>query len=763
MIKRYLKNWLIVFSIIGSAYAIIYACGGESYWPDVNNFKPNSYNDYYSPNLFESWGQLPDPEYYDARFNDSVLKDWKGYLNNAMNENELYQMLFECPRHQIDSLYSFYTSGEKNRVTDSWSEKINLQNPIVISLIEFMHYAKAVEVFALNSSHYEWRYKGAEKPVMDTALIQELTQKFKTTTHPFLKNRYWFQTIKACFYSENSEQTIAFFEETEKQMPHNLLYYRAMNYVAGVYNHAQQFAEANYTYSLIFNNCEALQADASYGFHPMENEDWEASLTLAKNADEKATLWALFGYYADEIKAIDEIFKIAPKNRHLDYLLASIIDKEEHRINDDIEYSYIDGNPLNNFANYKLKFKEIQNTYLLELVDRIAKTEQTKSPYLWHLALGYLNILNGNHQEATTYINKAEKSLTLNNSGKNQIRLMRFINTLSEMDTITAVNETKLYTDLKWIYEENQKPDSMQDYYYHPPYEAAVSWSKKYLYYLYKAKDDKIMRELFVRTDEIFENENDFMAMRAFLLNPQKTNFEKMAVSLYNLTVEDIDDYRAVRYGYENKIDEAIAIMAKLPIERQQEFGGNPFNGKIKDCNDCDHQAKQKVKYNRLTILLKMKELKEKITKKEDVYTNALLLANAFYNISEFGNARVYYQNNIIGGYFYYTDNIPNTFKPLLLDMTMAKKYYKLALDSAQSDEQRAKCWYLLAKCERNEFYNLNYYFEEGDGNNPEGKDFLAWEGFKMLKEKYSKTKYYKEAIAECGYFKTYIKQSKRK
>ena len=90
----------------------------------------------------------------------------------------------------------------------------------------------------------------------------------------------------------------------------------------------------------------------------------------------------------------------------------------------------------------------------------------------------------------------------------------------------------------------------------------------------------------------------------------------------------------------------------------------------------------------------------------------------------------------------------------------MAKSYYQKALQAATNDEQRAKCSYLISKCERNEFYNKKYYSSNNWWNiEDDGIYFLAWNGFKNLKNNYSNTKYYKDVIAECGYFNTYVSQ----
>jgi hypothetical protein len=73
----------------------------------------------------------------------------------------------------------------------------------------------------------------------------------------------------------------------------------------------------------------------------------------------------------------------------------------------------------------------------------------------------------------------------------------------------------------------------------------------------------------------------------------------------------------------------------------------------------------------------------------------------------------------------------------------------------------------MLAKCERNEYYNQQYDPKKDSWENETAVEyskvnFLAWNGFKNLKNNYSKTKYYQDVIAECGYFKTYVSIAKK-
>ena len=65
----------------------------------------------------------------------------------------------------------------------------------------------------------------------------------------------------------------------------------------------------------------------------------------------------------------------------------------------------------------------------------------------------------------------------------------------------------------------------------------------------------------------------------------------------------------------------------------------------------------------------------------------------------------------------------------------------------------------MLAKCQRNQWYNDHVYNKTGDTYTDETMvDLKALDGFKMLKQ-YSNTQYYKDVIKECGYFRNYVRK----
>ena len=170
-------------------------------------------------------------------------------------------------------------------------------------------------------------------------------------------------------------------------------------------------------------------------------------------------------------------------------------------------------------------------------------------------------------------------------------------------------------------------------------------------------------------------------------------------------------------------------------IMRYDTLPANPFNIHIQDCHDCDQTAKQKQKFTSLTFLKTLRSIKADLNAGKDRYRNALLLANAYYNISYYGNNRWFYEYDIFNGIDKYSQ-------------TISQKYYLLARDYASNNEQKAKCTFMASKCEHNNYYSL----PENDVTTPWTEKY-----FTELKANYSQTNYYKDVLNECGYFKDFV------
>lgn len=754
MKKTFLRKLVLGFSTaLLFVYSIIYACSDDGDWGIFfdTNFTPEAFVDKsYSPLFLSSdFFYTNDYNQFDnghiSRFNDEIIQDWSTFLNGKIKNEDLKFFLIDTSATTVDNLYSYYSSKKSNSFSEKWSKKINFKDSKTKDFIEFLYLAQKIETASTNNS---WEYEANAKKLNDPKWVTTIANKYAKTKDKFLKNRYWFQVIKSCFYNDMNDSVVSFFQKTENSVPKNTLYYRALSYLAGIEYKNKNYAKSNYLYSQVFDKCPNMRVVAAYCFHPQENIDWNQSLAMAKSNTEKAALWAVQGYYADAHTAIEKIYELQPESEHLDYLLSRLINLRESKASIyEIDKAVIEKFNKTNDSLTKLD---------LELVARIATSEKTSKPYLWHIAAGYFETMNGNYSQADKNFDKAASKLPNTLLASNQLRLLRFINNLSKIKNITTENQKTIIVDLDWLYNEvpKQKTENFR-------YNNATNWSKTYLSDLYKNQKNVVMAELFTRNPDFYDNETNLQAMKTFLTKDNKTALEKIAQSVYNVSMADINNYQAVTATYQNKIPEAIAFMQQSDSIQHFQFYGNPFNGNIKDCHDCDHEAYQKRKYSNIEFLKTIKEMQDKVSKNEDVYSNNLLLANAFYNITHFGNGRTFQEINIIGSgsspYDY-----KDTTREMITDCSVAKMYYQRALAAATNSEQKAKCNYMLSKCERNEYYNnkfktvKNYWEIDDDKIN-----FLAWNGFKTLKTDYSKTKFYQEVIVECGYFYTYVNGSK--
>jgi hypothetical protein len=738
-----LKYSALIISVI-SIFSISGGGDYDSYWVKYNStFTPEafvadtSYEPlFYSSNMFYGYhNYLLD---HSNRFVENQVNEWNSYLDNKISKNELKLIIGS---DSLNNVVSRLCQAIETNTVNGLSKKYNLENIKNKHFFMFVNLAKSFENATIFSS--DWDYKKdtySQSSVIKTSEVKKIEKTYNQTTDSFLKEKYWFLTIKAYFYSENRNKTIDFFNETSEKIEKGISYYRALAYVAGINYSQKKYALSNYQFAVVFENCPILRKEAIYDFKPQETKDFDQSLKMSKNKEERAALWALYGYYADPVEAIEKVYKIDPKNKHLPYLLTRAVNIEENNLNNTeyIKYTQKSGVKANDL-----------DKKLYKLVIDIVNKNNTLNPYMWQIVAGYFETLNGNYSKATTYLNEAKKTAPQKNIIQNQIKLFVIFNQVSETKVLSTQTENELLPNLIWLYEYDKKIAETYENYSNNIVEEEtklrtnflVSWSRSYISNLYKKQHNEVMSELFSRKDDYYAKTERLEKMQTYFLENKNTAWDKLALSLYTITIDDIYEYKGIMFAYKNQIDTAIIEFKKC--KKLDTLYGNPFNGKIKDCNDCDHNAKQKTKYTKLTFLEKVKEIQNNVANNTETFSGNILLGNAFYNMSHFGNARLFYDNPILDQYGNYVDE---EYNDILMSNSFAENYYKKALNSAQNEEEKAKATFLLTKIERNKFYLSDKFV-------PYKIDFITFKGYKTLIQNYSNTKYYQEVINECGYF----------
>ncbi|MBE8727294.1 hypothetical protein [Flavobacterium hungaricum] len=765
-------------------YGIIYACAGGDDWDFFgynSNFTPETFADKsYSP-LFLSGGifyGIGFDTQHNSRFNAAIKSDWAAYLKGKIDTTTVNYFLIGDEnlnyysdnkntiknKEEITNLHGYYKNKKENAASVKWGKKIPLKDEKVKSFVEFLYLAQKIETVSINKDY--WSYEPVvAKTFNDVKMIQSIENVYNTLSDPFLKNRYWFLTMKARFYSNDKQKAIDFFNKTESSVPKNVLYYRALSYVAGINHKQKKYAVANYLYAQVFDKCPELRVVTAYSFSPKNQADWNKALTMAKNNKEKAALWAIHGYYKDEKQAIEKIYELDPKSEHLNYLATRLVNGLEQSINNSFQKDGSENQPRTkqSVADSKTENQVKVDQKALDLIAKISATGNTDRPYLWDLSLGYLQSLKGDYANADKNFDKAVKTLPKTELAGMQLRLLRFVNNLNKIDKLTDKNEKTIIADLNWLYNELPKNYKGQEF----RYQNASSWSRNYLSALYREKGNLVLAEIFGESrysywndgNAFYDDEKNLQGIKTFLAKPNKTEIENIGAGIYSLKLKDINNFQAVQAAFKNKIPEAIEFLKQTDSVQYYKFLGNPFNGSIKDCHDCDHAAYQKRKYTQMDFLTTIKEMQDKLAQKEDVYMNSLLLGNAFYNISHFGNGRTFYEISIVG-YGSSPYSFRDKMKEMITNTSVSKMYYQKAFEAAATKEQKAKCIYLISKCERNDYYNKKYNSIRNYWDIQDDKvNFIAWNGFKTLQKEYSDTKYYQDVIAECGYFNTYVSQ----
>jgi hypothetical protein len=749
ILKRFI---LISISLCTLITGIILACAGGDDWSDYYNsiFAPEvSHADGFAP-LYRSGMPIYGQEgYYNpiAEFDSVNVSDWHKFFEDKVSSPDIAFLLYKCRLGEVDTLifrtknpqYPLQTRLKNNSI-------LTYASPVVTR--EFLYYlgfAKRCEPFATYAPDW-WDSDRTNNPKNDVPQIQKLIdggkRSFLNAKSNFIKQRYLFQIVRLFFNSEQYDECLTFYQQTENLFTQeNTIKYRIMGYVAGAYYKQHDFSKANYLYSKIYDKCPQMRIIAYQSFHPQEESDWQESLDLAQNVREKTVLWHLLGIYADPFRAIKEIYSLDAKSDLLDLLLVRKINIDEETILP--TFSYWAEN--HNDSTYKIESQKTDPEFVT-FISAVADKRNTLKPYLWELAAGYFHSLSGNYKIAEKYLNKASSETKNDSLAQDQIRILRLIGKVELYSSPNAHAEAEFAKELSWL-KNDPHPSTLRT-------GTILSWSLSRLSYKYSQFGDLLKAQcLNSEIDNNFYNDSAKMkSLIAYMDKPSKTAFDNFILSVHPYSRNDLFEYQAINLVYQNKLAEAMLKFKEGDNLGSSSLLGDPFVIHINDCHDCDHGEDGNILYSKFTFLEKMITLLEKAKKEpKNAAPYYFEIANGFYNITYFGNARLFYSCALKTDQSMWEFSVDEKERTNpIYDCSIAEDYYKMALNASNNNEFKAKCFFMAAKCEHNAFYV----------NKPKdySGDFKAGNYFLVLKYKYQKTKYFQEILNECGYFKTYIK-----
>ena len=760
--KIWKKSSLLPISVITLVAGIILACADID-MPDYPNslFAPEVIqNDKYAP-FFRSFyplyqGSYKEDDSYLTDFNNINITEWQGYFQNHVRDQDLRYILYKARLGEIDTLiFSIKKPGYPiNNILKSNSVLKVSDTRSALDFLYYMGFAKRCEKYSTYLSAWsdEGLSQDKEDPRKDKLGITTLEdggiKQITNTKSDFVRQRYAFQVLRLYFMGRDYDKVIQFYtaQKSTIELTANSIKYRCIGYLAGAYCKEKQYSTANYLYSQYYDQYDSLKVTAYFSFKPQEEKDWQQTLAMAKNTREKTVLWHMLGMYYDPFRALKEIYALDPKSDLLDLMLTRSVNIEEEGFLDQaMEEDFMNTADSISFIKTKNIDKEMVN-----FIKGIADKGNTSKPYEWDLAAGYLEWTLGDNS-FIKYLEKAKSECGSISLVLEQVRLIKLLDQIKQGKAGDKKFEESVVPELVWLKGENNSDGFRQSF--------AHQFVLGALVLKYTSAGD-IVKSTCLRgllNEAATMNNGLLNSIETYINKKDKTAFDSYVLSEFPYSKADMVEVQAVNLMYKHKYKEALTKLNEADTAGNGKLSADPFLIHINDNHDSDASLQNNTAYTKKSFLQKMVDLEAKATSDPahaaDTYFQ---LANGYYNISYFGNNRVFYDtraasmNNVDFSFRNeYNTTLNKDTMPDYMSSAIAEEYYNKAMGASKDPEFKAKCCFMAAKCEQNTFFCHEPKDYKGD--------FKAGKYFTMLKSNYSATKYYREIIEECGYFKTYL------
>ena len=763
--------------------------GGFDGWDFYNLFKQtNISQEQFYPFLREDFSIFYGSGYYSSNKLEDYPKGnislWKELLVD-WNINEIERAIYEPENF-------------------NWNNK-NTENDKRAKI--YVDFAQVCgKAFDYRDQRYSWDYNyiKQQKAITNTEdLLLKANTLLNNESNEQLKARYYYQIIRILHYSKHWKDAIKFYELTIKdKLPKNEIYYYITDQVAGCYFSEKKYEEAAYLFIKVFsksfdrkksafdsyNLCTNKKADGKPFFKGVEDEKDFILITSLRN-------------FSDEVVNINKFIALDENDQRVELLFMRALNNVER-----VVWPKISG-----VGNKTLPFYDKKNNYkeLLSIAENQAKNYSLENKDFWEISSSYLSFINNDIKTAKIKLSKV-------NSFPDQKNALSMVYELFSWNEISSSNEEYIYHFLKNNPELDGEWSRLGQ-------DCCVKMNSgndlrnfildkiAHTYY----KNNKIAKAFLVHN--YLENVNNINsielleALENFYFKPNKSAYEQSLIAnIY--TKHNFIDYinyqKGIYYLYDKNPELALVFFNKnISYRAKKTIPSTIFSNNIKESFSCDANEVMddevykadifsfiNERFSRKDLAIYLVEL-IKLTSSKKLWKAKLanyLLANYYYNISNTGYYRGLLSDNTNEGDGIYINNANDTyFSPKItaeeiitnrsgynlsniaqtwnyryekhyFNMSeLAMNYYQNVIDLSTDKELNARCTYLMAKCELNDFYNRgsdkSYKMVVNVRSNYKYEIELPdSESFKLLKEKYSGTEFHDMIIKECSYYRHY-------
>lgn len=768
-----MRNFLLFILISVSNLAS--ACGFYPYGEEArisllnpSLFGFNQYASfYYSSNSFEpSYVQMAA-----ANNDDPNIRLWYDYCRGRVDVASLDEAVYKLTYADIDRQSPNAMIQHLYRKNDT-------------SALNYLRFAKTCELF--NSLEDDpWEREDFYVIPQRTKLMEQaidLSTKVKSNQ---LKKRYAFLAIRLAWYNHQYDvvQSLfaAVFEKTAKK---DILYYWSQ-YFKGITE--ADNARANYELAQVFAN--AVDKRFVCHQHYKRSVTVEQALQYAETNEEKANVYLLAAIerFDKVLPYLKKLYELNPSSDGLSFLLMREINKIEDFVltpyytlfQPSLSYDMWEGEGMDLSIRQTLNRAEADRLYAMEVLkfSRSVNLKKINNPYFWQCGTAYLQFITRQYDQCLSLISRLEKSVP-NNVIANQLQVIKAL-ALTAMQkpgsaVIPAVIQPTLMansangqfifaigkelenlgntTDAALLYSllsDNWSPNDEDDY------------TKNYVFWksLQGGAYDDYFSDYFDYADVVYTPSQTTDLIEDIEKNIKL--FDRFSIFKYRILRGDLPrlyDMLGTKYIRRNQLNDALAAFEKAGTaywsrantpwdDTENIFDRNPFytlkyTPKFIETADTIRLNKYTVTQQLLKYLARAEDKNEK---NRDYYY--FLVANAYYNMGHEGNS--YMMRRFRSWSSWELSGIED--EEEFRQSNLAKHYYLLAKQYAQTDKFRALCLRMAGRCEKHqmaykhigEWYHLDSIYE-------------ANQYYQQLKTTYPE--YFGSLVSNCDCFEEYFK-----
>lgn len=701
------------------------------------------------------------------------LAEWESFFQGKVARERLEQLIYAAPLSVVDALIFSLRDGKplpaEAHALEFRSEvvKAHMEKQAVAALF-YLGFAKRVEEVSaqlLQGQSWSGEAGPEERPKLllrIAKLLEGGLRQAGAEKSEFLKARYHYQVFKLLFYRVRNEGSPEYQAEAERFWKDHpvpaahgrFAFYNALALLGGVKRLAGDLAGANHVYSRVFREYLPLRRTAYLSFGPKEEGDWTASLKLAKDDAERATLWLMFGLLRDAQRAAQELVKFTEGQKRLPLLVVRAVNAAE------LQATYQDTAGKADTFQQRLRLSD-------------AEIREPGLKKTWGLAQAYLAArhalaIQGPTSEAEALLARVEALAPLTAIEQDEVRKIRILIETGKV-LLASAGKPKVVIDapkaayfageFAWLDQAAPEPATVG---HDPASEAAAHRSalrthvSALLREAYAKRKDPV-RALLLEDGPVLSHPAlgtlaGVEEVERFLAREGDSPFDAYLARRFVQSVQpmDIPYLKSVRALFAADLASALRFHAAASAVRKgpeaSDFGLDPFVAHVRDCVDCDMQAEKTVTLTYGDFLQKLDAAMKAVEAStgDERARQALAVGNAFCNISYFGRS-----------------GIEQVSEADWFSMVQARRYYEKALAAASDRELKARAAFFLAKTDNNDSYARH---RQGSGT-PASFDFPdgrllppASRYFETLATEYADTKLAAEAIKECSYYRWYLK-----